>query len=55
VREPCVCGTQLYWCVGSEQCASGRGLSVVLLSCAHGDELVVSIKDEKCLEHVSGH
>jgi len=35
--------------------ASGSGLSMVLRSCEHGDELVVSIKDEKCLEHEGGH
>jgi mevalonate pyrophosphate decarboxylase len=34
--------------------ASGSGLSMVLRSCEHGDELV-SIKDENCLERVSRH
>jgi hypothetical protein len=29
--------------------ASGSGLSMVLRSCELGDELVVSIKDEKCV------
>ena len=34
---------------------SGSGLSMLLRSCEHGDELGVSIKDEKCLERVSGN
>jgi hypothetical protein len=56
VREPCLCERHNVFGRNSTSCgldASGSGLSMVKRSCEHGDELVY-IKDERCLEHVSG-